>query len=187
MLCLDAYRHQQIWEPRLTMSVYWTAAITSAFMMCVVSAFAVLMSLAILAIVFKLSGRFVPWSRANKIAFGQATFFCIPFAVLGTTVGFVTGLSRETAVGDVLPAFLALVGGVSVYLVSKGGRSAIISAVAVVVLCVALSGGIGYGSRARVQGEEAAASPENQRALANRELNLMRYRESIGLPEKKSN
>lgn len=166
---------------------YWVAAIVSAFIMCVVSALALLMSLMILVSTFLLIDRCFRWSKANRIAFGQAAFFSVPFAVLGTTVGFVTGLSRETAVGDVLPAFLALVGGVSVYLVSKGGRSAIISAVAVVVLCVSLSGGIGYGARARVEGEQAAASPETQRALANRELNMRRYREAIGLGEKPSN
>ncbi|RUW57008.1 hypothetical protein [Mesorhizobium sp. M8A.F.Ca.ET.021.01.1.1] len=162
---------------------YGHAAASSAAIMLFVALGSFIFSAAVIALLFYTVGLFTKWQQGNKVALGQALFFAFPFSVLGVTVGFVTSLSRESAVGTVLPAILALVGGVCVYLVSKGGRSAITSAVAVVMLCVSFSAGVGYGSEARVENEQNALSPATQRALANREANIKRYRKSVGLDD----
>lgn len=121
------------------------------------------------------------WRRANVVAFAQAIFFGFPFCVLGVTVGFVTALSREPSVGAVIPAILALVGSFGVFLVSKGGRTAITSVTAVVMLCVAFTAGIGYGARARVENERLATSLPALLEQARKEANVMRARKLLGL------
>lgn len=137
----------------------------------------------IVGALFWFVGLFFWWDPGSQEAFAQSVFFGFPFSVLGVTVGVVTSLSREPAAAAVLPAILSLVGGVCVFLVSKGGRSAVISAVSIVMLCVSFSAGIGYGSRARVENEQIVLSLTTQMALSNRELNIKRYRKSIGLDD----
>jgi len=165
------------------MTDYFFAAGASALLMIAVATCSFVVAATIVALVFWAVGLVHNWQPASKAALSQALFFSFPFAILGVTVGFVTSLSREAAVGDVLPAVLVFVGGICVYLVSKGGRAAIISAVAVVMLCVSFSAGIGYGSRARVENEQSALSLQTQIALANREANLKKYRKAIGLDD----
>ncbi|MBZ9746790.1 hypothetical protein LB516_16190 [Mesorhizobium sp. CO1-1-7] len=162
---------------------YSYSAATSALIMIAVALCSFLVSAAIILLLFWVVGLFLRWRDVNKVALAQALFFGFPFAVLGVTVGFVTSLSRESAVGAVLPAILSLVGGVGVYLVSRGGRSAITSAVSVVMLCVSFSAGIGYGSRARVENEQISLSWRAQVASATREANIKKYRKSIGLDD----
>jgi hypothetical protein len=140
-----------------------------------------LVSVVLIATAASLVEQTSPYSAAKKTAFREAAFLGLPFALLGVTVGIITGLSREAAVGEVLPAVLALVAGVAVYVIAQGGRQALIAGVSVVSLCISLAAGIGYGSEARVQAEQRALSFANQRAIANRDMNIQRYKQQIGL------
>jgi hypothetical protein len=46
----------------------------------------------------------------------------LAFSMIGIVVGNITGISRVAIVGAVIPAVLALIGGVAAYLVGTGGR-----------------------------------------------------------------
>ncbi len=71
-------------------------------------------------------------------------------AATGLSAGLMTGLSREAAVGDVLPAILSLIGGVAIYMASTGAsvRRMIVS-VAVFSLATTLWLGALWGASAR--------------------------------------
>ena len=54
------------------------------------------------------------WPTFREI-FSTYLFAGIPIALIGYSVGFLTGISRTPAVGSVLPAVLATIGGLSAY------------------------------------------------------------------------
>jgi hypothetical protein len=82
-------------------------------------------------------------------------------SLLGITAGQLTGLSRDSAVGTVLPAVLTLVGGVVVYLVGvKRVQSQRLICLAVIGLTLNLLVGGYWGSSSRIAYEEYVQSSE---------------------------
>ena len=51
--------------------------------------------------------------------FRSLTIVLSCFSLLGVTIGFLSGLSRESVLGDVLPAILGIIGAISVFLLEK--------------------------------------------------------------------
>ena len=88
----------------------------------------------------------------------------LAFSMLGFVTGEVMGVSRESAVGTVVPAVLTLLGGVAVYLVGSKGAEAQAN-VSAMVLCFAVALLIGslFGARVRVEYDYAATDPERLR------------------------
>jgi ABC-type multidrug transport system fused ATPase/permease subunit len=86
------------------------------------------------------------------------------FSILGFVTGEVMGISRESAVGTVVPAVLTLLGGVAVYLVGSKGAEAQAN-VSAMVLCFAVALLIGslFGARLRVEYDYEMADPERLR------------------------
>jgi hypothetical protein len=75
----------------------------------------------------------------------------LAFAILGMITGNITGLSRDPAVGVVIPAVLTLVSGLLVYLIStKGAAKQISVAAGIIAMSVNLLAGLYWGARARV-------------------------------------
>ncbi|MEO1067048.1 MAG: hypothetical protein AAFW47_06695 [Pseudomonadota bacterium] len=108
-------------------------------------------------------------------------FFLVVFAfsLLGVTTGQITGMSRVSAVGAVLPAVLSLFGGVLIYLVgTKGPNTQAFLGVATIGLVTNLLVGVFWGSKSRVTYEHAVASPER---LLIRALALEDNRHTIAL------
>jgi len=72
-------------------------------------------------------------------------------SLLGIVTGQITGLSRSSAVGDVLPAILAFLGGMTLYVVGSKGK-ALQNAVAmsVIGLTMNLVVGVYWGSHSRM-------------------------------------
>jgi hypothetical protein len=139
---------------------------------------------------------------ATAIAFGAAVFFrkvatffseflvtlrdyfpvSVPVALIGYSVGFLTGISRSPAVGTVIPAVLAIIGGLSVYAFGSDNKYKFVVGYSVSLLVVSLFYGVENGS------SERESSREN-RLINNFQLEhrLRKYRKSADLPEQSPN
>ena len=79
----------------------------------------------------------------------QGIFAGLPFAIIGMTAGYMTASSRIGAIGALVPAALTLVGGVGVFLLTKGGKGAVFSAFAVINFAAMMLLGAEIGGRER--------------------------------------
>jgi apolipoprotein N-acyltransferase len=110
-------------------------------------------------------------------------FVGIPFSIIGMTSGYLTGLSRVGAISGLVPASLALLGGVAAYLFGKGGKSAVMAAFAVVNFSVmTLLGGL-IGGRERVETEQAQQSLDYKMDQIKQEFVIKQFRHGLGLDE----
>jgi hypothetical protein len=95
---------------------------------------------------------------------------CVPtvfaLSLLGIVIGLLTGLSRESAIGAVLPAVLGLLGGVMIYLIGTKGASLQATVVmGAIGLTLNLLVGAYWGAHSRALYEASVSAPE---ALAAR-------------------
>ncbi len=120
---------------------------------------------------------------ADGTSFLEVLAVGIPFSFLGVIVGYLTGISRDSAVGSVLPGVLTLLGALTLYLGANGGKKAILASATMIYLSIALVTGVGYGSRLRVKFDDFQSSPVQQLLQANTEASIKSYRQSIGLDE----
>lgn len=70
-------------------------------------------------------------------------------ASLGVVMGFTSGMSRDPVVDAVAPAFIGLVGGLSVYVFSLEKQGSIIVGIGVAVMILSLLVGIVWGATQR--------------------------------------
>jgi hypothetical protein len=110
-------------------------------------------------------------------------FAGVPFGIVGVTSGYLTGLSRVSAVSALVPAALTLVGGVAVYLLGKGGKPALLAAFAAVDFSVLMLIGALIGARER---DDPNGLLDAEILKLKRELVIEQYRNSWSLPEKPS-
>ncbi|RVJ67413.1 hypothetical protein [Sinorhizobium medicae] len=120
----------------------------------------------------------IPKRRDGKTAVVARELFLagVPFSFLGMMIGYLTGISRESAVGTTVPAVLTLLGTVAAFIAANGGRRSALATVSIVFLAFALVVGVGYGARMRVNFTDAMQSLEVKRKQINDELQLQRYR-----------
>ena len=79
----------------------------------------------------------------------QVAMLLFGVAMLGATAGFAGGMSREAAVGSIIPAALTLVGGISVYLFGADNTRG--AAVSLTAACFALALFLGYSSSSQLR------------------------------------
>jgi hypothetical protein len=108
-------------------------------------------------------------------------FVGVPFGIVGMISGYLTGSSRVSAISAIVPAALTLVGGVAVYLFTKGGKSAVMAAFAVVNFSVMILIGVSIGARHRVQAEDYEKSYDYRVRDLETEFRLQQYRHGLGL------
>lgn len=70
-------------------------------------------------------------------------------ALVGAAAGISGGMSRAPAVGDIIPAFLALLGGVAIYLFTIHDRKGTIASLCSAVLAISLVAGFSLASEYR--------------------------------------
>jgi hypothetical protein len=88
-------------------------------------------------------------------------------SLLGMVTGLLTGLSRDPAVGAVLPAILGLIGGMTIYLIgTKGAQLQSVAMMGVIGLALNLLVGVYWGAHSRAVYELASKSPEALAAKA---------------------
>jgi hypothetical protein len=110
------------------------------------------------------------------------SYYClagIPVALIGYSVGFLTGISRSPAVGSVIPAVLAVIGGLSVYAFGTDNKYKAVVAYSVSLLVVSLFYGTQSGSFEREWRRE-----DRLKSIFELESRLRHYRTNRDLPEK---
>ncbi|MGV6848318.1 MAG: hypothetical protein ACWA5A_08065 [Marinibacterium sp.] len=120
---------------------------------------------------------------------GEVASTSLAFGLLATCVGVLMALSREPAVGTVLPAALSLIGGVALYLVNGEGKRSAVTITGVLSFSVMLLYGGMVGGDIRESGEAEAKylelqekyDVEQHKALAERELLINTRRTAMGL------
>jgi hypothetical protein len=110
---------------------------------------------------------------------GWYFFAGIPIALVGYSMGFLTGISRSPAIGNVLPAVLAVIGGLSVYVFGSDSKYKSVVGYSVSLLVVSLFYGTQSGSFEREVHRE-----DRLKAVFELERRLRNYRANRGLPEK---
>ncbi len=115
------------------------------------------------------------FSRAFILYFGVG----IPIALIGYASGYLTGLSRSPAIGNLLPAVLALIGGVSVYAFGADASYRFVVGYCATLLVVTLFYGTESGSFEREVHREARL-----KSVFELERRLRTYRTNRDLPEK---
>jgi hypothetical protein len=104
----------------------------------------------------------------------------LPIALIGYATGFLTGISRNSAaVGSLLPAVLALIAGVSVYVFGTENKYRFVVGYCVCLLIVSLFYGTERGAFDREYFREARL-----RTMFEMERRLQNYRANRKLPEK---
>jgi hypothetical protein len=105
----------------------------------------------------------------------------LPISLIGYATGLLTGISRSPAVGNLLPAVLALIGGVSVYAFGSENKYRFIVGYCVCLLIVTMFYGTQRGAFEREFYREARL-----KAAFEMERRLRNYRVNRDLPEKVS-
>ncbi|HEV7879769.1 hypothetical protein [Bradyrhizobium sp.] len=104
----------------------------------------------------------------------------LPIALVGYATGFLTGISRNSgAIGSLLPAVLALIGGLSVYAFGSDNKYRFVIGYCVCLLIVSLFYGTQRGAFDREFFREARL-----KSLFEMERRLQNYRSYRKLPEK---
>ncbi len=103
----------------------------------------------------------------------------VPIALVGYSVGFLTGISRSPAIGSLLPAVLALIGGLSVYVFGTDTTYKALVGYCVSLLVVSIFYGTQSGSFEREVHRE-----DRLIAVFELERRLRNYRANRDLPEK---
>jgi hypothetical protein len=78
-----------------------------------------------------------------------ACMLSVPFTVMGVSIGLVSGLSRNSVVGSVVPSVLTLMAAASTYFYARGKKEALIALVAMISISLALVVGMCMGSALR--------------------------------------
>jgi hypothetical protein len=102
----------------------------------------------------------------------------VPIALVGYSMGFLTGISRSPAIGNVLPAVLAVIGGLSVYVFGSESKYKAVVGYSVSLLVVSLFYGTQSGSFEREFHRE-----DRLKVVFELERRLRNYRAHRGLPE----
>jgi len=105
----------------------------------------------------------------------------LAFSILGMVTGYLTGFSRESAVGAVLPAVLSLMGGLMVFLVGKTQESRVIVSVSMIVFSFALLLGTGWGAVMRSTAEEFNKSEFYLKKQSFIEAQVNEFRDNLDL------
>lgn len=110
--------------------------------------------------------------------FGVVLGSCIPLASIAAVSGYLTAMSREPAVTAVIPGILTLLGGISIYIISRRTREFLIVSNVVFVFSFTFLISVAYGSYVRETGLISRMI-----YLTEQERSLRIYRQNRGLPE----
>jgi hypothetical protein len=103
--------------------------------------------------------------------------FGVPVCLTGYVTGYVSGISRIAVMGTVLPAVLALLGGVNIYVFGTENKHKPVVGYCVSVFMFMLFAGIESGTYYRESSRE-----EYLKYLSEQELRVRATRNDLGLP-----
>lgn len=102
--------------------------------------------------------------------------------MLGLVAGYLTGYSRQPAVGAVLPAVLSLIGGLAVFLVGKDKTSRSVVSLSIFAFSISLVLGVSWGAVMRTTAEEYKKSETYLKQRAYIEKQVRDFRRAYNLP-----
>lgn len=105
----------------------------------------------------------------------------LAFSSLGMVTGYLTGFSRESVVGAVLPAVLSLMGGLMIFLIGKSKESREIVSISMFIFSITLLLGTGWGSVMRGVSEAYSTSEIRLKQQAYIESEVNEFRLNLGL------
>lgn len=123
---------------------------------------------------------FIIRPRQERIEF---ILMLLAFSMLGLVAGYLTGFSRESAVGAVLPAVLSFIGGLAVFLIGKDKAHRTTVSLSVLTFSLSLLLGTSWGSIMRDTAEEYKKSEIYLKQRAFIEAEVRDFRQSLDLPE----
>jgi hypothetical protein len=133
----------------------------------------------------------IPGSAKDKVL--DAFVITLSMALLGGVIGYLTGQSREPAIGAILPAVLSLIGGLVLFIVTGRHDNAHRRTASVGALALVLNILVGtiWGAMARENTELAAVAAHNTETLRQAtclrrlefEIRVREQRISGGLPD----
>ena len=112
------------------------------------------------------------WALSYYVMFG------IPISLLAYVTGYLTSLSRTAVVGSVLPAVLALIGGVNIYVFGTNTTHKVVVGFCVALFTTTLFYGVQRGALEREAGREARLI-----TLSEQEWRIRNYRLFRKLPD----
>ena len=132
-----------------------------------------------------LIGAFAGWifaffhNRLNKEANTGLTdiLVVIPVVLIAYIAGYLTGISGSSAVGNLVPAALAFIGGINAYILSTKSAFRSLTIFSIFMFAIVLFYGVldgGYNRIADLDGQ--------LQGQAVRELHLRNLRQNMGLP-----
>jgi hypothetical protein len=131
----------------------------------------------IIAVLFSATVRII-WKRPEflKILFYYAGFG-LPVALVAYAAGLLTGLSRAPALGSVLPAILALIAGLNIYVFGSENKYKVVVGYCLFVLIFMLFIGVETGSFQRERQREGYLI-----YLSQQEFRVRNFRKNLDLP-----
>ena len=105
----------------------------------------------------------------------------IPVVLIAYVAGYLTAVNGSAAVGNLMPAVLALIGGFNVYLFGAKIHNRPMSIYAIFLFAIILLYGIIEGGYARDQSTSATREAQMKK-ISDLELSIRTYRQNLGLP-----
>jgi hypothetical protein len=105
----------------------------------------------------------------------------IPIVLVSYVAGYLTAVQGSAAVGNLMPAILALIGGFNVYLFGTRIENRPLSIFAIFLFAITLLYGIIEGGYERDQNTLATREAQ-MRAISDLDLRIRQYRSNLGLP-----
>lgn len=121
-------------------------------------------------------------SGQRYLAFKELFFVFAAFSMLGMVTGYLSGFSREPALGAVLPAVLSLMGGLVVFLIGKNIESRVIVSASMLLFALTLLTGAEWGADMRDKSENYKNGEDYLKQRAFIESTVNEYRRNLDLP-----
>lgn len=135
----------------------------------------------VLAFLFAAVARLI-WRQSVWSVFSYYTLFSIPVGMIAYVAGDATGISRAPAVGNVVPAVLALIAGANVYVFGTDAKYKVVVGYCVTTLALLFFLGLQTGSYYREQQQE-----EYLIHLSESEFRVRNFRSNLDLPTEMPN
>jgi hypothetical protein len=128
-------------------------------------------------------------ARLGRKNVGPSLISCvlvsIPVVMVAYIGGYMAGVAGSAAIGNLLPAVLALIGAFNVYLFGARTRNRPMSIYAIFLFAIILFYGINEGLYVNREGpyteDYLATRADHMRKISNFELEIKNYRSNLGL------
>lgn len=138
----------------------------------------------LLSLIIGITSYFICYRRTDRI---DITLIAVAFSTLGLVSGYLTSLSRQPAIGDLMPAALSLIGALSIYMIGNKQESRVAVSVGVVVFSCCLLVGANWGAVTRAESEHYLKSKDYRMQQILLEKEIDEFKQALGIAKKTPN